>query len=97
MKSLPVALLPFLLPFSAPLVMLAVSAPQPGAPVLVVSNWGFATEIKVAALDGEVIGAVGAPYGILAQSDDPEFARRLRDAGAWLTFDGRLIAALWGT
>lgn len=90
--------LPLFTLLTGPVIVFA-SAPVPAAAngaVLVVSGWGARAESMVAAAGGQVYGPVRAPFGLLAFSDDPAFADRLRAAGAWAVLDGTRIANLCG-
>lgn len=47
----------------------------------------------LAAADGELVATGAYPFVLIARSDQPDFARRLRAAGAWLVVDARLARA----
>lgn len=72
---------------------LALSEParSPAGPLLVIA--GPQTEQVIAAAGGRLVGPRQPRFGRLSQGADPEFAQRLRRAGAWLVIsDPRLLA-----
>ena len=81
---------------SAPFISLAGSTPVPGGIALVIAPPWVATEAIVDAAGGRAVGPVSVPLGMLAQSDTPDFADKLRKAGAWFVADGRPVALLCG-
>lgn len=90
---LPLAALCALMP---PLIGLAVSQPEEGAPVLVVvPPWQDAAGI-VAGAGGGLIGPLRTPVAVLAAPGGPDFAARLRAAGALGVLDGRAAARICG-
>ncbi len=76
---------------------LTLSAPPgpPGSPVVVVAPpWDDPVDAALAA-GGRIIALGEAPLATLAVFDSPDFARRLRAAGAFAA-DGAALAALCG-
>lgn len=81
---------------AAPVLTLAVSRPLPGEIVLILLSPRTAREAMLADAGGRAIGPGAVPFAMLAHSDDPAFADRLRAAGAWWVADGRRAALLCG-
>ncbi|MBE3639377.1 hypothetical protein [Mangrovicoccus algicola] len=80
-----------------PILAMAMAMPQSGRPVLVISGLAGADRHRlVAESGGYPLGPRHPPLAILAASQDPAFARRLRAAGAWLVLDAGRLAALCG-
>ena len=81
---------------AGPLIGLAAApAPRPGDVHLVIAPKERARAIVLRA-GGAEVAPVAAPLAVLAASTDPDFADRLRRAGAWLVLDGQAIARLCG-
>ncbi|SES29586.1 hypothetical protein SAMN04490244_109142 [Tranquillimonas rosea] len=78
---------------AVPVLVSLASSAQPGAPVIVVGP-DAVRAIHVA--QGRRIGPRRAPLGVLAVSDRPDFANRLRQSGAWAVLDGRAAAWICG-
>jgi hypothetical protein len=76
-----------------PAVALIARAPEEGGPVLVVAA---NPDASIRGAGGRPFGPGRAPLGSLATSNDPEFAQRLRESGAWLVLDGRILSAICG-
>ena len=83
----------FLAVVAGPAVTLAARPVEPGQPLLVIAADPGAV---VARAGGAPVSPVSAPIGTLAAAPDPDFARRLKDGGAWLVLDGRVLAAICG-
>lgn len=80
----------------SPLAVALAGAPQDGRPVLVLlSPWTDADTI-VRSAGGQIIGPLSAPFATLAYSQEPDFAARLRAAGAVAVRDGQQLAKLCG-
>ncbi|KQP55090.1 hypothetical protein [Methylobacterium sp. Leaf108] len=70
--------------------LLAVSPARPGAAVLVlVAPWAGPDRAigLIAAAEGEIVRGTAMSWLAVARSDRPDFAARLRRAGAWMIFD----------
>lgn len=78
---------------AGPAVALVARPPADGGPFLVIAAHPDATIVRAG---GTRLSPLGAPLGALAASGDPGFARRLREGGAWLVLDGRVLAAICG-
>ena len=79
-----------------PLAVALADAPHEGRPVLVLlSPWADADAV-VRSAGGQVIGPLSAPFATLAYSQDPDFAAKLRAAGAFAVRDGQQLAKLCG-
>ena len=82
---------------SGPLFALAGARPDPTSVLLVVvSPAGPGAVDVIRAAGGVPIGPNRAPLASLAAPAAPDFALRLRDAGAWLVLDGQRLAAICG-
>lgn len=96
MHYLPAILLPLVSLLAGPLIVVLSAPSFATTPVLVIAPWGADTEAQIVAAGGAVVGPVRAPLGVLAASDDPDFASALRAAGAWAVIGGERIASLCG-
>lgn len=96
MSRLPLFLMPIIIVLSGPMIVVASATPSQDDIRLVVSGWGRAASDRVETAGGHVIGPVRAPFGILAQSNDPEFSNRLHALGAWAVIEGGRIASICG-
>ena len=81
---------------AGPVVSLA-AAPPPGdgSIHLVVAPAALRARVLDTA-GGHPVGPADAPLAGLAASPDPDFAARLKRAGAWLVLDGEAVARLCG-
>ena len=82
--------IPCITALAAPFAGVAGAAPVAGAPVLVIAGDPAAV---VAAADGRPVGPVAAPLAVVAAGDG-DFARRLRNAGAWHVTSAAWLASL---
>lgn len=85
-----------LLAFSLPVVGLAAVAPDGASEIAVVgAPWADVSRMAeiVASADGAIVRVGGLQNVIVAFSEHPDFAARLRAAGAWLVLDPLILAA----
>jgi len=79
--------------------LVAAGAPDPAsaaAPVLAVAPPWIDLDAAIARAGGRAISPAPAPLAALAVGPGPDFARRLKAAGAWMVLDGRRLADLCG-
>ena len=66
------------------------------APVLAVAPPWIDLDAAIARAGGRAVSPAPAPMAALAVGPGPDFARRLKAAGAWMVLDGRRLADLCG-
>lgn len=93
MPNVAAYLLPALLSLGLPLTV--AGTPEAGRPVFVVAApWSGAGEAfeLVRRADGLFLRGTALPWIAVAVSDAPDFAQRLRRAGAWMTINASSVA-----
>ncbi len=93
MRRLSIPVMIALAVFGGPAATVAARPAAAGFPVLVIAA---DPEAVVARAGGTPVAPISAPLGTLAAAGDPDFIQRLRDGGAWLVLDGRVLAAICG-
>jgi hypothetical protein len=79
-----------------PLLALATARPQAGEIVLVVGPDHAALQAAVEGAGGRLVGPDFARFGVLAYSENAQFAETLLEVGAWFVLDGRPVALFCG-
>lgn len=91
-----VGLIPLFSISTALALSLGASAPPGGDVVAVVVPPWRTAEAVVAAAGGVLLPVAGAPLSVEAASADPDFAARLRAAGAWAVLSADATSFLCG-
>lgn len=82
---------------TGPVLALSQSAPIAGEVTVVAAlPWSGRPADMVARAGGRLVGPGTSPLAVLAISDGQDFAKQLKDAGAWLVLDGRRLSSLCG-
>ena len=96
MRTLSSISLVLLVGLMGPLLALATARPQAGEIVLVVGPDHAALQSAVESAGGRLVGPDIARFGVLAHSENGQFAEMLLEVGAWFVLDGRTVALFCG-